>query len=286
MHYIYRVMKKLIQILSYIFASAATFLGAACIFSFLNLKSELFEIANVSAINLYSDFDNTFINSYLLFGGFAFTSLSAIVCLLFLVIGKAEVVKFVYIEKTKPQWLPNTEEGRTYNAPSLEKNQLSSVLLNQIQLNFEKNNTLGTLGYDYSIFMAVCEITNVAAGLCYLPTTDGENLINTHNFAIKETMAKQKLIPISKGLIGQAIADLQHKVFNSVPANYFNIELGMGPVIPKTLLIFPFFNPQTNKCTMLLELAYFSELNPLVITALKEINKQIAGDLVLLKAQA
>jgi hypothetical protein len=279
-------MKKLIQFLSYIFAAVSTFLGAACLFSFFNLKSRLFEIANVNTNELYSEFDNAFIINYLMFGCFAFTSLSAIICLLFLVIGKSESVKFVYVEKSNPQWVNNPISPNTYNAPSIEKNHLAQILLDQIQSNFERNNTQGTYGYDYSIFIAICEITNAAAGVCYLPTADEKSLVHTHNFAIKESMVKQKRIPVTNGLIGQAVTDLEHKIFNSVPANYFNIEMGMGTVIPGSLLIFPFFNPQTNKCTMVLELAYFSELNPAVITALKEINPQISVNLVPLKAQA
>lgn len=274
------MIRKILLLASYVLSTTATLLAAFSLFSILNLKEDLLEIVKITDYQTFLDFDNVLKNKYLLLGAFAFTALASIVCLIAIVVGKSESVHFVYIEKQKPMWaadshlpVPNTNEPN-------ESDTLTKKILAVFATNSIVNSTQDYEGNEVAIFKAICEVTNVSAGICYLPDSSFTNFKQHYTFAIREPERGKQVFALNHGLIGQAAADLKHKVFKSVPTNYLNIESGIGSLIPSTLLIFPFFNPQTKNCTMVIELAYFSDLNQAVISALTEINYQIASDLV------
>lgn len=279
------MIRKFLLLASYVLSTAATFLAAFSLFSLLSLKSDLLEIVNISDYQIFLDFDNVLRDKYLMFGGFAFTSLAAIVCLLVIVIGKAELVHFVYVEKQRPDWALENQSTSSIPTEKAEKEVLVQQLLDKIDTNPTKKSTLYSECNEEAIFKAICEVTNVSAGICYLPDQDFQNYRQAYTFAVKVSDLTNQVYHLKQGLIGQAAADLQFKVFKSVPTNYLNIESGIGSLIPSTLLIFPFFSPVTNNCLMVVELAYFSDLNPAIISALKEINLQITSNLVPLEAQ-
>ena len=279
------MIRKYLLLASYVLSTAAIFLAAFSLFSLLSLKSDLLEIVHISDYQIFIDFDNVLRDKYLMFGGFAFTSLTAIVCLLVIVIGKSELVHFIYIEKQKPDWASENQLSGSIPTETAEKEVLVQRLLDIIHSNSQGKSTLNSACNEEAIFKAICEVTNVSAGICYLPDQEFLNYRQAYTFAVKVSDITNQVYHLKQGLIGQAASDLQFKEFKSVPTNYLNIESGIGALIPSTLLIFPFFSPVTNNCLMVVELAYFSDLNPAVISALKEINLQITSNLVPLEAQ-
>ncbi|MFY8034945.1 MAG: hypothetical protein ACOVMN_10530 [Flexibacteraceae bacterium] len=279
------MIRKILQLASYVFAVAAAVLGALSLVVFLNLKSELLELVNITNYNTFVEFDNAFRSKYLVFGGFAISALSALVCLLVIVIGRSEVIKFVYIDKPKPEWVPGPNGAIQKQSSALK----AGFILESFFKNF--NSSLHIEHFDENqskecrMFNAICIATNAAAGICYIPTSDGENLKQTSTFAILENNFKERFLPINSGILGQAASDLKYKIFNNVPSKYLNIETAVGSLLPATLLIFPFSDINNGKCTMVVELAFFLEIDQAIVDALFEINHQIAGNLVPLEAQ-
>lgn len=279
------MIRKILQIASYVFAVAATVLGAISLVVFLNLKTELLEVVNITNFNTFVEFDNAFRSKYLVFAAFAVSSLSAIVCLLVIVIGRSEVVKFVFVEKQKPEWVLNPNQNMLNQTAEIKKGLIIESFRKNIRASLHREEYTETNTEGYRIFNAICIATNAAAGICYTLSSDGLNLKQAFTFAILDNRFKERYLPINSGIIGQAATDLKPKVFNNIPSNYLNIETAVSSILPSTLLIFPFSNASNTSCTMVIELAFFHEVDQVIIDALFEINHQIAGNLVPLEAQ-
>lgn len=279
------MIRKILQLASYVFAVAATVLGALSLVVFLNLKSELLDLVNITNYNTFIEFDNAFRSKYLVFGAFAICALSAIVCLLVIVIGRSEVVKFVYVEKHKPDWVPNSKVSIQKQSTALKAGFIIESFYKNLGVSLHNSSLDENQPKEYRIFNAICIATNAVAGICYTPTSDGINLKQTSTFAILDNNFKDRYLPINSGLLGQTATDLKYKIFNNVPSKYLNIETAVGSLLPATLLIFPFSDKNSSRCTMVIELAFFLEIDQAIIDALLEINNQIAGNLVPLEAQ-
>ena len=279
------MIRRLLQLSSYVFAVGATVLGALSLVVFLNLKSELLELVNITNYNTFLEFDNAFRSKYIVFGAFAICSLSAIVCLLVIVIGRSEVVKFVYVEKQKPDWVPNPIQAFQKQSNTIKSGLIIESFYKNMGASLHNSSLDNNQAKEYGVFNAICNATNAVAGICYTPTSDGINLKQSSTFAILENNFQERFLPISSGLLGQAATDLKYKIFNNVPSKYLNIETAVGSLLPATLLIFPFSDKKTSQCTMVIELAFFIEIDQAVIDALLEINNQIASNLVPLEAQ-
>ncbi len=280
------MIRKILQLASYVLAIASTILGALSLVVFLNLKTELLKLVNITNYNTFIEFDNAFKSKYIVFGAFTVCSLLAIVCLLIIVVGKYEVVKFIYIEKQQPEWQPSIAASKQEQSNS-ERLRLTVECFNK-KIEASLHNSVPEDAYSNvnQIFNAICNATSAVAGICYIPTSDGLSFRQISTFAVlaNNFKDKDKSFTINSGLLGQVAKDLQYKVFDNVPSNYLNIETSVGSLFPETLLIFP-FSDVNNQCTMLVELAFLLEIDETLIKALSEINHQIAGKIVPLEAQ-
>jgi hypothetical protein len=150
------VIRKILQLASYVFAVAATVLGAISLVVFLNLKSELLELVNITNYNTFIAFDNAFSSKYIVFGSFAVCALSANVCLLVIVIGRSEVVKFVYVEKQKPDWVAHSTQDIQKQSTSIK----AGFMIESFYKNMETtlHNLYSDVNYtkEHKLFNAIC----------------------------------------------------------------------------------------------------------------------------------
>ncbi len=278
------MIRKILQLASYVLAIATTILGALSLVVFLNLKTELLKLVNITDYNTFIEFDNAFKSKYIVFGAFTVCSLLAIVCLLIIVVGKYEAVKFIYVEKQQPEWQPSSAASKQEQSNSERLRLIVESFNKNIEASLHNNSPQNARSNVHQIFNAICNATSAVAGICYMPTSDGLSFSQISTFAVLSDNFKDKNFTINSGLLGQVAKDLQYKVFDNVPSNYLNIETSVGSLLPETLLIYP-FSDVNNQCKMLVELAFLLEIDESLLKALSEINHQIAGKIVPLEAQ-
>ena len=128
---------------------------------------------------------------------------------------------------------------------------------------------LGTLALNY-----LCQTLNVPAALIYTETATGI-WSQTASYAFRPSEAHPAAFKVGEGLVGQVAQNGQQMLLQSLPADYFRLESGLGSAQPNCLLLKPIL--RNNKLRAVLELAFHQAPDNFCLDLLAAITECLAS---------
>ncbi|MBN1178519.1 MAG: response regulator [Anaerolineae bacterium] len=118
----------------------------------------------------------------------------------------------------------------------------------------------------------VCQYLDAPIGAFFVRVDDTLNLMGSYAYRQRKTVSNR--FAIGEGLVGQAALERQPIAITHVPADYFSIALGMGDVVPHTVLVLPLLYDGT--VIGVVELGALKPFDALQMTFLEQALERIA----------
>ncbi|MBF0380426.1 MAG: CHASE3 domain-containing protein [Magnetococcales bacterium] len=131
--------------------------------------------------------------------------------------------------------------------------------------------SISDLSQDVCTFLAKTLQASVAA--FYVAHEDGTFHL-TGGFALEKKFSRGDKIIAGEGITGQAITQRKPIIIEKVPANYLQVNSGLGNSTPSTLLVFPFI--RNNRVEAIVELGSVNEFTQQHKTFLEQETESIA----------
>ena len=166
------------------------------------------------------------------------------------------------------------EEGEKENWLKSGIAQMSDLLRN------EHSNT-GVLYVNIISFLSKYLVMN--QGALYLIKEDrarNRYLEMVAGFACEKNKSVNKRVAMSEGYVGQVAVDRKIMTVKDIPSDYIRINSGLGDAIPRSIIIAPLLFE--NEIQGVVELATFTEIDPLQVELLEKLSGIIAATLDLI----
>ncbi|MCS3799337.1 response regulator [Niastella sp. OAS944] len=108
-------------------------------------------------------------------------------------------------------------------------------------------------------------------GAIYLAENNNLELVSSYAFSYRKGNTNH--IKIGEGLVGQAAMEKKHIIFANVPDDYIKINSGLGQVLPKNILVYPFM--YDSHVSGVIEIGSVHEISDLDIQLLKIVSESI-----------